>query len=99
MAVEWRLTPEADNDFASAYAWYESQRPGLGEYFTSRVEQCLDSILVMPTMHELVHKNYRRALVRRFPYAVLYKHDSQGVTVHAIFHTAQSPAKWRERLL
>ena len=26
-----QFTPEADDDFAVAYAWYEEREPGLGE--------------------------------------------------------------------
>lgn len=52
----------------------------------------------MPTKHELVYKNYRRALVRRFPYMVFYTHDAEIVTIYAIFHTARNPAMWRKRL-
>ncbi len=33
MAAELTLAPEAEQDVAEAYAWYESRRPGLGEEF------------------------------------------------------------------
>jgi hypothetical protein len=33
MAAELILAPEAEQDIAQAYAWYESQRPGRGEEF------------------------------------------------------------------
>ena len=52
----------------------------------------------MPEMHEFVHENCRRALVRRFPYAVFYEYADQTVTVYRVFHTARDPRKWRERL-
>ena len=43
-------------------------------------------------------EDYRRALVRRFPYAVFYGYDGDAVTVQAVLHTARDPAKWRQRL-
>ena len=49
-------------------------------------------------MHATIHENYRRGLVRRFPYAVFYDYDGTSVTVYTIFHTSQNPDKWRERL-
>jgi plasmid stabilization system protein ParE len=98
MAVEWRLLPEARDDLDDAYAWYEKQQTGLGEELLARVEACLDSILIRPTMHERVRKDYRRALVRRFPYAVYYSFDEQFVWIYAVFHTARKPSRWRKRL-
>jgi plasmid stabilization system protein ParE len=49
-------------------------------------------------MHAPFHENYRRALVRRFPYAVFYEYAEETVTVYCVFHTSQDPEKWRQRL-
>ena len=49
-------------------------------------------------MHTIVHENYRRGLVRRFPYAVFYEYEEGTVTVYDIFHTSRNPHKWRQRL-
>jgi hypothetical protein len=38
MAAELVLAPEAEQDIADAYAWYESRRVGLGEEFLSSVD-------------------------------------------------------------
>ena len=70
MPVELAIAPEVESDLAQAYAWYESRRAGLGEEFLSSVEACLESIRHLPLIYPLVHEGYRRALVRRFPYAV-----------------------------
>jgi len=49
-------------------------------------------------MHAKVHEDYRRGLVRRFPYAVFYESVEDVVTIYCIFHTAREPQKWRDRL-
>lgn len=46
----------------------------------------------------MIHEDYRRALVRRFPYAVFYSYEAGAITIHAVFHTVRDPAKWRQRL-
>jgi hypothetical protein len=51
----------------------------------------------MPEMHAKVHDEYRRGLVRRFPYAVFYEYAGDAVTVYCVCHTSRDPAKWRER--
>ena len=98
MAVELIVAPEAERDIAAAYAWYETQRVGLGEEFLSRVDAALQGIVRSPEGHKRVYADYRRCLVRKFPYAVFYEHAAGAVTVYAIFHTSRDPEKWRQRL-
>jgi plasmid stabilization system protein ParE len=98
MAVKLIIAPEAAEDLEDAYAWYERQRVGLGEDFLSRADACIQSTLRSPEMHRAVHENYRRALVRRFPYAVFYEYVNDTVIVYCVFHTSRDPEKWRQRL-
>jgi len=98
MAAKLITAREAEDDIADAYAWYESRRPGLGEEFLSCVEACIEAILRTPEMYAPAHENYRRGLVRRFPYAVFYEYTGDTVTVYCIFHTSRDPGKWRQRL-
>ncbi len=98
MAAELTVAPEAEWDIDEAYAWYEGRRVGLGEEFLSCVDACIQTICRHPEMYAFVHENYRRALVRRFPYAVFYEYEGSMVTVYCIMHTARSPQRWRERL-
>ncbi len=98
MAAELILAPEAEQDIAEAYAWYEKQRAGLGEEFMSCVDACVHGICRTPQMHGIVHENYRRGLLRRFPYAVFYEYVDETVIVYCVFHTSLEPEKWRLRL-
>jgi plasmid stabilization system protein ParE len=61
-------------------------------------EACIQAICRLPEMHARVHKEYRRALVRRFPYVVLYEYAAGTVIVYCVFHASRDPQKWRERL-
>ena len=70
MAAKLLLAQEAELDLAEAYAWYQKRRSGLGEDFLSSVDACLASIRRQPEMYTLVHETYRRALIRRFPFAI-----------------------------
>ena len=98
MAAELVIAPEAQQDLDEAYAWYESRRPGLGEDFLTRVDAAVQAVCRQPESKAVVFENYRRALVRRFPYAVFYEYVGNTVTVYCVFHTSRDPEKWRERL-
>ena len=96
--VELVIAPEAESDIAGAYAWYEGRRTGLGEEFLSSVDANLESIRRRPEMYPVVHEDYRRSLIRRFPYAIFYELSESAATIYAVFHTSRDPDKWRQRL-
>ena len=98
MPVKLVVAPEAELDIAEAYVWYERRRIGLGEEFLSSVDACMEGIRRQPEMYPLVHEIYRRALIRRFPYAVFYEFAESTVTVYSVFHTSRDQEKWRQRL-
>lgn len=98
MPLSLIVTPEAELDLSETYEWYEDRRPGLGEDFLSSADACLQTIRRLPKLYPVVHESFRRALIRRFPYAVFYEHSDWSVTIYAIFHTSRDPQKWRRRL-
>lgn len=98
MAVELNIAPEAELDIAEAYVWYESRRIGLGEEFLGSVDASIERIRRQPLTYPAVYDTYRRALIRRFPYAVFFESTEANVTIYAVFHTSRDPQKWRQRL-
>ena len=92
------LAPEAESDVSEAYGWYEDRRRGLVDEFLSCVDACLSGILRQAKPHAIVLAEYRRAMIRRFPYAVFYESTDDSVIVYAILHSSRDPEKWRRRL-
>jgi plasmid stabilization system protein ParE len=99
MAVELITAPEVQQDVDEAYSWYEDRRLGLGEEFLGCVDACIQTICRMPEVHAKVYEDYRRVLVRRFPYAIFYEYIGGKVIICAIFHASRDPQKWRNRLV
>ena len=97
MDVELVFAPEAEEDIANAYNWYEGRRVGLGEDFLSCLDACVNGICREPQLYPTIHEDYRRALVRRFPYAVFYEHLEGLVQIYSVFHTSRNPDKWKDR--
>ena len=92
------ILPEAEQDVAQAYIWYEEQELGLGEEFLRCVDARIQFVRRNPGMYQAIYESYRRAVVRRFPYVVFYEHSDTTVIVYAVFHCSQEPQKWRSRL-
>jgi plasmid stabilization system protein ParE len=97
MTLEIRLRPEAEQDLAEAAAWYEQQRPGLGQEFLDEALAALSTISEMPFIYAVVHRATRRALMHRFPFGVFYQVDDAGVVVVAVMHGSRHPRRWKSR--
>jgi plasmid stabilization system protein ParE len=89
--------PEVREELNDAYRWYESQKRGLGDEFLDCVDEMLNGICLMPESYAIVYRDVRRAVVRRFPYAVYYRIVSSRVIVTAIFHSRRDPKSWQAR--
>ncbi len=94
------LLPDAKADVADAYLWYEEQVLGLGMDFLRCVEAALLAIQRAPLCYPIIHENYRRTLVRRFPLAIFFEFipEQNRCVIYAVFHCSQDPEKWRGRL-
>lgn len=78
MSLPVRLLPEARTEYGEAAVWYEQQRAGLGANFTARVEAVFNRIAANPKLHAKVYGDVRKAVVRKFPYIVLYQEERAG---------------------
>jgi hypothetical protein len=68
---------EAQQDLVDGSRFYESQSPGLGEYFLDSLFSDIDSLQIYAGIHAL-HFGYHRLLSKRFPYAVYYRVENNN---------------------
>jgi len=85
-------------DVRSARKWYEDQWAGLGAQFVAAVDATLADITAMPQRFPEVSPGFRRALVDRFPYKVIFRELGQRIVVVAVYHNSRDPAGWQERI-
>jgi toxin ParE1/3/4 len=83
------IRPEAETELAQAADWYERRVPGLGVDFLGAVDTAINSILSNPLQYPAIYKNVRRALMRRFPYQVLFLIEGDAIVAIAVFHGAR----------
>jgi plasmid stabilization system protein ParE len=97
--VSWPLiiNPLAEDDMNSAKDWYDSRQIGLGDEFLAEVNATLNRLRAQPQVHQLVHGQLRRAVLKRFPYLVIYRIDPTQVTVVAVPHGRSDPSVWQSR--
>jgi plasmid stabilization system protein ParE len=92
------FTPAARAELVDAQDWYENEVPGLGRRFRAAVDAVVQSMSLNPRQFPVVYKSIRRALLRRFPYALMFVVETdETLTVIACFHGSRDPAHWRKR--
>ena len=91
---------EAERELEAARDWYESQRTGLGREFILAVDAAVADIGQtpgLPVPHVSETLGVRRVLVRRFPYAVVYRVRGEEVRILAFAHAKRRPGYWKLR--
>lgn len=84
-------------DIEDAFVWYEQQRSGLGSQFLELLDDALVAIQRAPQLHPVIHRNTRRALLRRFPYGIYYRIYPDLIVVVACMHGRRDPRRWQTR--
>jgi plasmid stabilization system protein ParE len=93
------FTPIAREELIEAQNWYENEAPGLGRRFRAAVDTAVDRISDNPRQFPVVYRNIRRALLRHFPYALMFVIDpDETLTVLACFHGSRDPQHWQRRM-
>ena len=84
----------ADRELNEAARYYDLENLGLGASFLKEVERCLRSIEDQPESGVILRGSVRRRLLRRFPYALLYKIKPSSIRILAVMNLKRRPTYW-----
>lgn len=98
MTLPLALSPDAEEDLREAMAWYDTQQPGLGEAFLRSVEAGFARVRRFPRSFPTNALGIHSALLRRFPYAVLFRVQEDRIEVIAVWHGRRNPEGWKARI-
>jgi toxin ParE1/3/4 len=98
-----RLAPEAVDELGEAASWYEERSGGLGAELLDEVEEVLQRIEALPESFPRLldvpeDLEIRRALLPRFPYALVFITTKAETQVIAVAHSKRRPDYWLERV-
>ncbi|MEK6651503.1 MAG: type II toxin-antitoxin system RelE/ParE family toxin [Nitrospirota bacterium] len=91
MTFTLRFLPEVEEDAINGYVWYETKSKGLGEDFLRMFYAYANEITWNPLLHPKAYQDFRRRLLRRFPYAIYFTIEKKQVVVFGLFHCARNP--------
>jgi plasmid stabilization system protein ParE len=97
------LSPEAVLELAEAAAWYETRQPGLAKRFLQEIDHTQRTIqsrpLSFPKLASTsIDLEIRRALLPRFPYALVFIELQAETRILAVAHLKRHPDYWLNRL-
>jgi len=74
-----RFHPGVSSEIKASYAWYQDQAEGLGNDFLNELESAYQSIVESPRTWPFFEKGFRRFLLSRFPFSVIYREVDQSI--------------------
>jgi plasmid stabilization system protein ParE len=92
-----RLRKAAREEIEDAFEWYRSQSPTAALRFLLAVDEALAQVRERPETFPIAVGTLRRALLRRFPYAVYFKVYERTISVVGVIHGHRHPRTWLRR--
>jgi len=89
--------PDIEIEVKSSYQWYQEQAYGLGNDFMHELENAYEAIEELPNTWPKFQFGYRRFLLSKFPFSIIYSAKETPPFVIAVMHNSRKPGYWLER--
>ncbi len=89
--------PEALAEAVAAAAWYRERSAKAAAAFEAEIAHVMDRIAGAPDRYPPYTDETRRILLRRFPFAIIYRVDADRIEIVAVAHGRRRPGYWRHR--
>ena len=94
-AVEFH--PDAVAEAQAAAEWYRQRSETAADALLVELDRAVVRIADAPSRWPIFLLGTRRFLLRRFPFAVVYREVGETVQVIAVAHARRKPGYWKER--
>jgi len=94
-----RFTIDALEDIRELRQWYRKRNPRLVDVIDLELRRLTTAIAQRPLSYPIVHHPYRRALLRKFPYMILFEQEENRSLVFACMHTRRGDRQWINEVL
>jgi toxin ParE1/3/4 len=95
--IGYRFLPPAEEEMIEASLFYEARSQGLGFEFLDGVQRLIGLVREHPKLGQSVGGGFRRAVLRRFPFSLIYSEEPSEIVIIAVAHQKRRPDYWRER--
>jgi toxin ParE1/3/4 len=95
--VPVRLHPLAEQEALAAFRWYEERNALVARILLIEFEAAMDLIAESPGRWPRISRRYRRFVLGRFPFSIVYRLRGGCVEVIALAHHRRRPGYWTGR--
>lgn len=88
----------ASLELDDAIEYYNLQSPGLGKKFLDEVLETIEIISRFPQLWACNTKNTRKAVLRKFPFNLIYTKLEDEIYIIAVAHQNREPEYWIDRI-
>ena len=89
---------EALAEVEAAFDWYLSKSERVATEFLEELDRAIEMIILSPERWLSATKGTRRYLLRRFPFAVVYRELPSVIQIVAVAHGRRRPGYWKKRV-
>lgn len=89
------VTQQAEAELHAAARWYDERCPGLGKAYLAKFELTVAQIEQFPESFERIDDRYRRAVLGRFPYFIVYRVAADSIRILRVMPEKGDPRTLR----
>ncbi|HEV8605802.1 MAG TPA: type II toxin-antitoxin system RelE/ParE family toxin [Tepidisphaeraceae bacterium] len=97
LAAKFAFAKAAEVELAEVIAYYNAEKPGLGDEFADAVDKAIQEVVEHPHRWTIILDDKRRYRLERFPYGLVYKIVSAKIFFLAVMHLHRDPNYWKDR--
>lgn len=95
--MEVKFLSAALSEAKKAASYYEEEVEGLGHAFLQKLREGVFEINQFPYACRIIGGNFRRHLLARFPYGIVYRIEDNVILIVAIMHLKRKPGYWKDQ--
>lgn len=93
-----RFIAPAQQELDEAIKYHNAKIPGLGDDLFNEIVSAAQKLCEFPELWPKVRKGIRRCRLKRFPFSLVYRADSDEIVIIAVMHSRRRPTYWRSRI-
>ena len=93
-----KFLAEAKLEYESTVLYYETARPGFGDVFVAAFKEAIGRIKDFPEAWDPIDHRYRRCMLKRFPFGVIYERLPDFIQIVAVMDLRRDPDYWKPRV-
>ena len=98
MIRELEYLDEAIEEAEAAARWYAERSSSAASGFANEVDTAIAAIEQNPNAWPSYDHGTRHYLLRRYPFSVVYRLESERILIVAVAHGRRRPGYWKPRL-